>query len=347
MDKIDKILDFDIKQVGEEEDRVLRFCGSDETPDRDNDIMEVGGWKLDEYIKNPVFLWAHSYHELPVGKAINVMIDAAARKLIFDIKFPTAEEYPFADTVYKLYKGGYLKATSVGFQGVKYKTRDEPERLELPEWRRGRRYMEQKLLELSAVPVPANPNALMMAKSAGIETDEVEKMLVTKDFEIDRENRVVKVYQDEDVFAVTFDFINSLDPEAIKEFTEWKSGAALSGKNKKMLDEIHKQLAGCGDTLRKFIDSAGMMEDEEDPEEMPMKTVDINQIKQALEDIKSQVLLLSPKTDASKDINLDAIEWPKNEKNAAKDELQIEPGELTKLISDTIQNQLTNGGISI
>ena len=130
MDKINKILDFDIKQIGEEEDRVLRFCGSDETPDRDNDILEASGWKLDEYIKNPVFLWAHSYHELPVGKAINVMIDAAAKKLIFDVKFPTAEEYPFADTVYKLYKGGYLKATSVGFQGVKFKTRDEPEVLD-------------------------------------------------------------------------------------------------------------------------------------------------------------------------------------------------------------------------
>jgi protein subunit release factor A len=204
----------------------------------------------------------------------------------------------------------------------------------MPEWRRGRRYMEQKLLELSAVPVPANPNALMMAKSAGIETDEVEKMLVAKDFEIDRENRIVKVYQDEDVFAVTFEFINSLDPEAIKEFTEWKSGATLSAKSKKELNEIHEIITKCSDRFRKFIDAAGMMEDEP-PEGMPMtatRTAEITEIKQALEDIKSQVLLLSPKPDASKDINLDAI------KITLKNEPEIEPETLQRLIKESIEN---------
>lgn len=176
MNRLKKVFNFDIKQVGPEEDRVLHFVGSDETPDRDNDIIEVAGWKLEEYLKNPVFLWAHDYDEPPIGKAVNVIIDAGAKKLLFDVKFPTAEEYPFADTIYKLYKGGYLSATSVGFRGIKSKTRDEDTVLNMPEWQRGRRYMEQELLELSGVPVPCNPNALQTVRSKGFKAEDIDKV---------------------------------------------------------------------------------------------------------------------------------------------------------------------------
>ncbi|WP_144789989.1 hypothetical protein [Lysinibacillus fusiformis] len=37
----------------------------------------------------------------------------------------------------------------------------------LPEWRRGVKFLAQELLELSAVPVPSNPTALQQAKSKG------------------------------------------------------------------------------------------------------------------------------------------------------------------------------------
>jgi hypothetical protein len=187
METINKTLNFEIKQVGEEGDRTLRFVGSDETPDRDNDIIEVAGWRLDEYLKNPVFLWAHRYDEPPIGKAVNVTIDASSKKLIFDIKFPTAEEYPFADTIYKLYRGSYLNATSVGFKGVKFKTRDDESVLELSEWQRGKRYMQQELLELSAVPVPSNPNALQTVRSKGFKDEHIDKVFV--------ENKTVVPYK--------------------------------------------------------------------------------------------------------------------------------------------------------
>ena len=421
MEKINKILNFDIKQIGEESDRTLRFVGSDETPDRDNDIIEVTGWKLDNYLKNPVFQWSHGYGDPPIGKAVNVIIDAVSKKLIFDIKFATAEEYLFADTIYKLYKGGYLSATSVGFRGIKHKTRDEEEVLNMPEWQRGRRYMEQELLELSGCSVPSNPNALMMAKSAGIETEAVEKALIKKDIEIDNENQVIKVYQDEEVKAITFEFLKSLDDGFIKAYGKWKSGAmlglrktgdmsmvesdkccrcgkeinpndcwcvfseingeirmvpicdecssndskeqksgaTLSNKTKAMLDEIHTGLADCGNQLRQFIDTAGMMD--EPPGDMPimtaMRTAEIAETKQVLEEIKSQVLFLYQKfqPEAPKVIDLDAIDA---KTLLPTDELNIEPSMLQKLISesvestvkasvnDTIQN-LKTGGINL
>lgn len=161
---------FEVKEV-EGQDRVLRFIGSDETPDRDNDIIEVAGWELVNYRKNPVFLWAHDYRFPPIGRAVKVSKEEGG--LMFDIEFPAEGVFPFADLIYNLYKGKFLRATSVGFIPKKSKPRDDDLVDEsLPEWRRGTRYQKQELLELSAVPVPSNPNALEVARSKGYVTDD-------------------------------------------------------------------------------------------------------------------------------------------------------------------------------
>ncbi len=358
MSKQCKVFNFEIKQVGAEEDRVLRFVGSDETPDRDNDIIEVAGWKLDDYMKNPVFMWAHRYDEPPIGKAVNVMADMATKKLLFDIKFATAEEYPFADTIYRLYKGGYLNATSVGFRGVKFKTRDDDSVLEKPEWQRGRRYMEQNLLELSAVPVPCNPNALVEVRGKGFKEEDVDKVFTEKppelkevDLLVDTNTKEVFVTENGERTAKV-----KISPEYYEqiamlpsEFQE-KTGATLSAKSKKELNEIHDIITKCNDRFRKFIDAAGMMPDEPmmtaartaPTTEATIKVELSDELKQALEEIKSQVLLLSQK-DADKDIGLDAIEWTPAKKDATQDELNIEPGELKTMIAEIIQEQLKGG----
>lgn len=145
---------FEIKQIGQAEERILRFIGSTEAEDRDGDIISSSGWELENYKKNPVFLWAHDYSLPPIGKAIDVRV--RDKQLIFDIQFPEEGVHTLADTVYKLYKGSFLNATSVGFRGKK----GEPSA-------NGFKYTQQELLELSAVPVPSNPTALQQAKSKG------------------------------------------------------------------------------------------------------------------------------------------------------------------------------------
>ncbi|NKI20347.1 hypothetical protein HFN20_03700 [Paenibacillus dendritiformis] len=50
------------------ENRVLRFIGSTETEDRDQDVIRATGWQLENYKKNPVFLWAHDYTVPPIGR---------------------------------------------------------------------------------------------------------------------------------------------------------------------------------------------------------------------------------------------------------------------------------------
>jgi len=156
-----KTLDFEVRQAGDPQERVLEFIGSTAHVDRYGDVIEVEGWDLKNYQKNPVFLWAHDYKQPPVGKAVKV--EKGDQGLLFQVKFPTAEEYAFADTIFKLYLGGYLRATSVGFQDLEREPITDKEGKQT-----GWRYKRQELYELSAVPVPANPNALVMAVQKGV-----------------------------------------------------------------------------------------------------------------------------------------------------------------------------------
>jgi len=184
MELIHKTLDFAVKQVGDPQDRTLEFVGSTADVDRYGDIIEVAGWDLENYEKNPVFLWGHDYKQPPVGKSVKV--GKTDQGLLFQVKFPTAEIYPFADTIYKLYLGGYLRATSVGFQDLEREPITDKEGRQT-----GFRYKKQELYELSAVPLPANPNALVMAVQKGVvssrEVEQVSGIFIEPDLNREEE----------------------------------------------------------------------------------------------------------------------------------------------------------------
>jgi phage head maturation protease len=143
-------------------ERVVTFKGSDETTDRYGDIIRVKGWELAAYKRNPVLLWAHEYGIPPLGRTLRVWKDNDQKALLFMCQFAdeaTAGELGlFADDIFRMYKSGMLNATSVGFMPIEYnrpKTAEEREQLGLGEY--GYEYTKQELLELSCVPVPANP----------------------------------------------------------------------------------------------------------------------------------------------------------------------------------------------
>ena len=168
MDLLHKALDFQVRQVGNPDERVLEFIGSTADVDRYGDIIEVDGWDLKHYRENPQFLWAHNYSVPPVGTARKVV--KTERGLLFQVYFYTDEEInakgwpanvPTPETVYRLYQIGSLKATSVGFQGLETEPiLGEPDDQGYRP-RTGTRFKKQDLYELSAVPVPANPYALI------------------------------------------------------------------------------------------------------------------------------------------------------------------------------------------
>lgn len=143
-------------KASDEDDRVVEFLASKEVIDRDNEIIKVKGINLKNYKNNPVVLWSHDKFSLPIGKTIK--ITKSKDELKMKVQFATAEEYPFADTVYRLVKGGYLNAVSIGFMA-------DYEKIEYDEKNRARIFNSIDLLELSIVPVPANQEALTTGKT--------------------------------------------------------------------------------------------------------------------------------------------------------------------------------------
>lgn len=127
----------------------MRFVASTEDIARDGGIIMAEGWQLDAYRENPVFLWAHDYTTLPLGKT---MVSVDGGRLIADVIFDQADE--FARQVEGKYQRGFLNAVSVGWNTLEY-----ADARALPE---GAAWMSLKheLLDVSAVPVPADPGAL-------------------------------------------------------------------------------------------------------------------------------------------------------------------------------------------
>ena len=148
--------------VAAEGERKLRFVFSDGTVDRSGDSIDPAGWQIKTFMENPVALWAHDSSSPPIGRASNV--GPLGLKLMGDIEFMPADISPFADSVYRMIKAGFVRAVSVGFIPLKYAFSNDKDRPY------GIDFTKQELLEISVCPVPCNPNALHEAKSLGIDT---------------------------------------------------------------------------------------------------------------------------------------------------------------------------------
>src|SRR6266849_10449271 len=128
--------------------RELTFRITTNAVDREKDTIAADGWNLEAYKKNPVVMWAHDYRMLPVGRA--TAIERVSNGLRSTAEFTTADLNPFGDTVYRMLKAGFLRATSVGFAPTKWAFNEE---------RKGVDFQAQELLEWSICPVPANAEA--------------------------------------------------------------------------------------------------------------------------------------------------------------------------------------------
>jgi HK97 family phage prohead protease len=147
--------------------RVLRFTISTDSVDREQDRIALAGWDLANFKRNPVVLWGHDASRLPIGRAFDVAIEGGALKASVEfIPDDTPEGGQFAESVYRLARGGFIAATSVGFRPTKWDyTRDASRGAD--DWFPGIDFEEQELVELSIVTVPANPEALIEAPGPG------------------------------------------------------------------------------------------------------------------------------------------------------------------------------------
>jgi len=174
----------------DEKNRTLTLVASTEAVDRYGDIIRVKGWKLANYLKNPVFLWGHRSSDPPIGRSVRVWTETNPPALVHDVQFATKEQYPFADTIYRLYKGKFLNATSVGFIPLSeptpaYDAEGNPTG--------GSEFANQELLELSGASIPANPEALGRA----LDSDKLNTILAEL-FEAPRDEQFERFLRDLD-----------------------------------------------------------------------------------------------------------------------------------------------------
>nr|BDD45337.1 hypothetical protein 13 [Elusimicrobiota bacterium] len=154
---ITKMYDCVLKEF-DDQDRSFTATASTENKDRDGDILRTDGWKLKNFKRNPVILWAHNATILPVAKAEKVWVEEG--KLKFKPRFVPKDINPFAEQVYQMYKAGFLRAFSVRFDPIKWADIATDENKHDQQIKYGRDYVSQELLEISAVNIPANPEAL-------------------------------------------------------------------------------------------------------------------------------------------------------------------------------------------
>jgi uncharacterized protein len=202
---------------------------TDETVDRHGESLSIDAWDLKNYKKNPVLQFAHDYNTPPVGIAKNIRRDG--KRLLFE---PVFHEFTqLAKDVKKLFDEGIMKAFSVGF--IPHHGRKD----------NGEQYTSLELLEISAVPIPANPAAIVIEKA--LKADE-EKELDKDEFTA----WTKEVYEDE---------------------VEQKAGKVISKKNRNIIQNAVNALnalleADMKEDPEKSID---LVEGDDDEEEMELK----------------------------------------------------------------------------
>lgn len=140
-------------KVLDEKNRILGVTISTNDTDRDGDIIEPKGLDFSHYIgtenENPIVLWCHDLNKPAVGKVLK--IDVTDSKVYAEVQFADTE---FGIELFKLYKGGYMRAWSIGFIPKAADKITEGKRTT------GLHITKAEVIELSAVPVGANPKAL-------------------------------------------------------------------------------------------------------------------------------------------------------------------------------------------
>lgn len=130
----------------------IRFIAATEGVKGDDIDLRMSGAQLDRFKSNPVFGYGHRYYtrdDLPIGTC--PYAEVSGSQLLIDVEFD--QEDPFAVTVERKYRAGYMRAVSVGF--------------DVWSWQdgKGSYWMggvaeKWELTEVSAVPIGMDPNAV-------------------------------------------------------------------------------------------------------------------------------------------------------------------------------------------
>jgi len=224
--------------------RVITAVISSGEIDRDSEIISPSAienaWP--SFMRNPVLLAAHQ-HRLSDGKSpvIGKVLSGkrSGNEFVAEVQFSTtllAEEY------WTLYKDKTQRAFSIGFIGKKSEMR-------LVDGQKIKVWMQIELLELSAVPVPSNRDALSKSgarKQAFVERKKIE----AANDDYDSWDELCKDFGEELVVST----LGSKE-EANRHAQEWIDRIFLGDKNGRLPGEKGCIIEQCCPLYNRFLDA--------------------------------------------------------------------------------------------
>ena len=153
-----------------EETRTITFIASTSTIDRHGSVLNMDGWSLENFRKNPIIGYQHNVYgdgmclapdpDDIIGKGLNVRM--AEGKLLLDLVFEKGSNNPKAEKIFRKVQSGFLNAVSVGFSAIENENGDQHRKGieangENPDVDY---FFGQELFEVSVVNLPSNPDAV-------------------------------------------------------------------------------------------------------------------------------------------------------------------------------------------
>ena len=140
---------------------------SSESVDRDGDVIRAAGWNLKNFMAHPVVLANHDYSSLRSQIGVWEKMEVQGTKMRGVARFFIGKGNDEADWAFELAKERQL-AFSVGF--IPDMEKAAPLYEDDAFGHRGMEFKGQELLEVSAVTVPSNPDALQrIVKGIGVD----------------------------------------------------------------------------------------------------------------------------------------------------------------------------------
>lgn len=139
-----------------EEERSLSAVISSDRIDRDGEVVLPKAFTQRLSKDGYPLLWMHDPTRPPIGKVTDVEI--GTKSIDARIAFRAQGENALADDVFSCFKSGHLNSFSIGFQVHDYEMRDVAGKS-----KKVAHVTDAELLEVSAVNIPANPDALAKA----------------------------------------------------------------------------------------------------------------------------------------------------------------------------------------
>ena len=146
----------EMKVLDEAEGRITAVV-SNEKKDRDGDVIRAEGWNLNNFMKHPVLLVNHDYYSIRSQIGEWESMEIKGNKMSGVARFYIGKGNADADWAFELAKEKAL-AFSVGF--IPDMEKAAPLNVEDKFGVNGMEFKGQELLEVSAVTIPSNPDAL-------------------------------------------------------------------------------------------------------------------------------------------------------------------------------------------